>query len=441
MKILMNKVAITIGIILVVTLLPPASHAYTPPNEVYIAVRTDGTAGTGTENDPFDGSTQAKLDALLPSIAPNTSIHFGAGTFLTNGSTQMKEGWSINGLGKTLTTIKLANNVLVSGVADAFVIQHRDFVSFLNYFEIRDLTLDCNFANQPSAVANSTGQTLNALNIAARNCRVTNVRAVGAWSGIGESFPFSILHNGSDSGINGDRIEVQGCDAVNFTGYMTCISVVDQAGGYASGFIRNCVITGNSKGVGFGSGQWRNFEVSGNYTDGLSYPVVIDTFSYYNVSIFGNKFTHTRGIVFNGAGTYENIKVYDNLITSGSLYDSLLVTDGANVTAEIYHNTILQNNPSVGPLRIGINTKGILRDNIIQSTTPNDLSGSVGLEVGDNYDQNGNFVPLGRPGLTIKSTSIPPAPASGVTLWFYEKDKRLHAIDHDGMDHVISWSP
>ena len=33
--------------------------------DVYIAFRTDGVVGSGTQNDPFDGSTQAKFDSLM----------------------------------------------------------------------------------------------------------------------------------------------------------------------------------------------------------------------------------------------------------------------------------------------------------------------------------------------------------------------------------------
>ena len=46
---------------------------------VWIAYRTDGVKGTGTQNDPWDGSTAAKLDALLNSFSANTHAHDLAG--------------------------------------------------------------------------------------------------------------------------------------------------------------------------------------------------------------------------------------------------------------------------------------------------------------------------------------------------------------------------
>ena len=68
-------------------------------------------AGSGHRSDPFDGSTREKLDTLMPSIAPGTSIHFGVGTFVTGGI-QAREGWRVHGQGKDATTIKLADGVL-----------------------------------------------------------------------------------------------------------------------------------------------------------------------------------------------------------------------------------------------------------------------------------------------------------------------------------------
>ena len=84
----------------------------------WIAYRTDNVKGTGTQNDPYDGSTVAKLDALLNSLAPNTRVHLGPGTFQTQGyfdgiaagtGWQPKAGMKVVGSGVDVTTLKLAN--------------------------------------------------------------------------------------------------------------------------------------------------------------------------------------------------------------------------------------------------------------------------------------------------------------------------------------------
>jgi hypothetical protein len=42
--------------------------------DVWIANRGDGIAGSGTQTDPYDGSTLAKFDALMSGMAVNTCI-------------------------------------------------------------------------------------------------------------------------------------------------------------------------------------------------------------------------------------------------------------------------------------------------------------------------------------------------------------------------------
>src|SRR5436309_13493066 len=50
---------------------------------VWIAVRTDGVAGSGTQNDPYDGSTQAKFDALMNALPMAVSSITRSGTTAT----------------------------------------------------------------------------------------------------------------------------------------------------------------------------------------------------------------------------------------------------------------------------------------------------------------------------------------------------------------------
>jgi hypothetical protein len=52
---------------------------------VWIAQRSDGIAGSGTQTDPYDGSTLAKFDALMSGMALNTCVHLGPGEFETAG--------------------------------------------------------------------------------------------------------------------------------------------------------------------------------------------------------------------------------------------------------------------------------------------------------------------------------------------------------------------
>jgi hypothetical protein len=80
----------------------------------WIAYRTDEVNGSGTQNDPWDGSTATKLDTTLNSLVANTRIHFGRGTFQINGyqdgaaSGWLKWGMKIIGSGCSTTTSYVA---------------------------------------------------------------------------------------------------------------------------------------------------------------------------------------------------------------------------------------------------------------------------------------------------------------------------------------------
>src|SRR6202043_1556414 len=65
---------------------PTASPRPTPAQNVWIAIRTDGAHGSGTQADPYNGSTPAKFDALMSNLqwVPSPAIHLvGPGPFRT----------------------------------------------------------------------------------------------------------------------------------------------------------------------------------------------------------------------------------------------------------------------------------------------------------------------------------------------------------------------
>ena len=68
------------------TATPSVTPRPTPAQHVWISTRADGHPGTGTEADPYDGSTPEKFDALMEALqwTPNLGIHLkGAGPFRT----------------------------------------------------------------------------------------------------------------------------------------------------------------------------------------------------------------------------------------------------------------------------------------------------------------------------------------------------------------------
>jgi hypothetical protein len=149
-----------------------ASAAALPLREVWIAVRIDGLAddkviGEGTSENPWDGSTALKLDLILRTkIGQNTVIHLGPGIFRTGGARgslayekwRPQSGWKITGSGMYQTTLLLTvygetgdfdqqgKNVF-KGSYSYSMIHSKD--SYLDGFEISDVTLDCGLDDQP----------------------------------------------------------------------------------------------------------------------------------------------------------------------------------------------------------------------------------------------------------------------------------------------------
>jgi hypothetical protein len=135
-------------------------------HEVWIAIRTDGPSGegpfgAGTQNDPYDGSTQAKFDKLMKDVVPSkATIRLGPGVYQTKGGTghnrfegdwRPKSGQRIIGSGMFATTLQF-----VGASTDTEPVYSYSLIGsfdWLDGFEVSDLTLDCNLDGQP----NTTG--------------------------------------------------------------------------------------------------------------------------------------------------------------------------------------------------------------------------------------------------------------------------------------------
>jgi len=152
---------------------------------VWIAHRADGIAGSGTLNDPYDGSSSTKFDTLMNSFAEFTRVNLGPGTFETRGYSddasgvgwQPKRGMKIVGSGIDITTLKL-----VSAAADNkqyFAVGHALATSsggsqgvLADFFEISDLTIDCNLDGQTSSLT-----ACGAIRIKGSHSRIRRVKA------------------------------------------------------------------------------------------------------------------------------------------------------------------------------------------------------------------------------------------------------------------------
>jgi hypothetical protein len=82
---------------------PTPTPTPTPAAGVWIASRTDGQSGRGTNGDPYNGSTAARLTALMNNVIhTNTIVHFVAGNYHVS-TLNPKAGVKLLGAGKDIT--------------------------------------------------------------------------------------------------------------------------------------------------------------------------------------------------------------------------------------------------------------------------------------------------------------------------------------------------
>lgn len=126
--------------------------------EIWIAIRTDGKSGAGTKNDPFDGSTRAKFDAVFLALYNSgveaLKIFLTSGTFITRGSIagwQALPRWNITGAGREQTEIQFdATYAPTAGQVIRLILSG---YNVSNEVRISDLTLNSNSQNVTGATA------------------------------------------------------------------------------------------------------------------------------------------------------------------------------------------------------------------------------------------------------------------------------------------------
>jgi len=155
------------------------------PFEIWFAARTDGAKGSGTLNDPYNGSTAASFDARMNELPGPTLVHLGPGMFETagysdgtSGGWQPKAGMRIIGAGMGATTLTLVNANATN--AQFFAIGHKltagnpTAPNPMDFCEVSDLTIDCNLTAQPG-----TTVACGAVRLMGNHVKVRRVRVKG----------------------------------------------------------------------------------------------------------------------------------------------------------------------------------------------------------------------------------------------------------------------
>lgn len=162
------------------TPVPSPTPRPTPAQFVWIAARTDGQPGSGTQDDPYDGSTQQKFDAVMTNLQglTNLGINLGAGTFRTSTakSWSVRRGWVIAGAGMDETIIQLSGSLAGMHFGVSCLTSNPSMAT--DNVVIHDLTCDANWDELgPTADAGAGARSFHDASIAAGSAVVISASA------------------------------------------------------------------------------------------------------------------------------------------------------------------------------------------------------------------------------------------------------------------------
>ena len=352
-----------------------------PPQDfsrIFISYYSKGQAGAGSANDPYDGSTAEKFDAILRDRSEgnqqNLIVCIGPGTFQTEGTSDfimyvphktargftLNKNWKIHGAGADKTILKLVSFFpnppnLAKGTGVGVVLStHDDSASGI---EISDLSIDDNY---PELKPLAARQGIAALNLEAIHLRagqgghwIHRVNVIHAAGEINETFPVWIYSVGKrpPSFNNGNIIEYVTMSEWG-GGKCTAIAIAN-----ALGEIRNNAVSGYQ--IGYGGWSLGKDSFHDNVATNTEYGFNIDSLENDGVRIYNNQIIHPRhwGIVIGGGGHYANFEVVENTIEINAKSAIGILLQGNVTNALIERNKFIADPPATQNLRT-IVTKG-----------------------------------------------------------------------------------
>jgi hypothetical protein len=318
--------------------------------QFWIAVRTDGLPGAGTQSDPFDGSSAAKFDALMQSFPSYALIHLAAGTFLTNGITDVstgtgfsvKKGQQIIGAGMDVTTVKLMHvHSLNNGqkyLGDTIACGYNEDGSDSL---LSDITVDCNASYFISTYQTNAVQA-GAGGLRGNNCTIRNVHVIHAYGSQAGRTEGSALY--VDTYSNGTAWQ-------SVVGELIENCLVDQSAGDYGGGI-SLLNQGNTLGLGTTtSGVVQNNTVK-NWAGTSAYG-----FMGKDIVFTGNAAIDCSLFIYGDTGTNDHITISGNTAICG-LGNAASASGGGgfvffnkSAAGASFNNVLIENNTvTVRPL-------------------------------------------------------------------------------------------
>jgi hypothetical protein len=342
-----------IGLVEVYDLDPPATSPTPPPTPtptptpaagIWIAPRTDGQSGRGTNPDPYNGSTAARLTALMNNVIhTNTVVHFVAGNYHVS-TLNPKAGVKLLGAGKDIT------NFLWDGTPQVAMIYsyggaHGALVSDLTLNGQQDI-----WGATPMAVT-----IFDSNNVTLRNIRATNFKG-------GANEAFLVTQFAQSISVAGALIE--SCEVDHFTsgpGGATLLGFQHGGGGTSAhriaGIVQNNYLH-DCPGVQGLDGGGTNSLYQGNLVVGLDKGWYHDAWLVSGGQVKNNQFlncTHD-GIVAtsNASGTDDPNNACDRLIVSNNIItmdpaitepvSGLLISGNYVTNTEVSGNSVTKSN-------------------------------------------------------------------------------------------------
>jgi F5/8 type C domain/NedA-like, galactose-binding domain len=362
-----------------------------PTQQVWIAVRSDGLPGSGTQSDPYDGSTQPKFDALMSQFPTNTAIHLGAGTFQTHGgmSWQPKDGWQILGAGIDITTI------VQTAIQDS---QFQVIGGLANNAVVSDLTVDCNYINLAPTLY-GTNEGIGAIAVASGY--INNIRVIHA-GGQHETFTLGFCQYGVNS-IPPTSVLIENCRVEENGPHVTAIWAHDSQGTINSdtvprggqATIRNCTVMGNGDrtlgGIGFQINGYKSGIIDHCTASGSVYAIYRDTLPQTNLWITNSNVTGVVNAIGLCGSTTDGVTISGNTLAAG---DIIVRTNAAtNVTIS---NNVLLPGPNYNSWWTPLQTTSLTYiDN--NQFSPAILNGSAAVPLGNKFGNryfDGTIVPF-----------------------------------------------
>jgi hypothetical protein len=313
----------------------------TPQQEIWIAIRTDGLPGTGTQADPFDGSAPEKFDAVLASYRSvfNLGVHLmGAGPFRTDTrhTWNIRPGWVISGDGMYSTTLQVVGSL--AGMPFGVYAISSDPNMVTDNATVRDLTIDCNWpgigSTAPDGQNREKDSGATAVIMHGSNNLLERVRCInsyGSWANKKEQFAMFLTAPKTAEGTNNI---IRDCRAEMPQGnYGNPFAL---AGYDTQYFITNSKVLGCTA-VGVNNGKREGFTSGG-----------VNLAQIKNCEVDGNTFIDCEGAAYLDVGTIDGLRITNNTVIRGWQGVGLVsVCNKQNIT--ISGNSFnIQNRPTTG---------------------------------------------------------------------------------------------